>query len=423
MFYGLISMCLILLITRVYPLSKHIGKYTVLLTFWISLVFIPAFHLVVNLLGVEGARGYIITDVDYQRILYFGNRVLLLTSLSWLILGTILPKTFNNPRFVYNPVPVSYSFLRISLYFMFALSLFSLSIGLSRMGTTGVRLPFNLAGIITLLRVVFYPIFFAAIIENFLIREKKIPKDVFILYILWAILETFVRLSKSAILSSFLIVALVLLLYYKPKLKTLAIYLIPIATSVLLLYPIVDIMRSNEGGRMGENFVSAFRESENDGIGANLILQPLNRTFMIPHMYAKDYSYLDQNHYFDFSKASAIVAIGGSARFQTFIIDEYPPGVPHSSGTTGLQDPLLFGGYGLCYIVIFFLIIIATAIDSIAHRRMITVYIALILLLWSLCNEQNISSLIDSVGIQYILVRLFAIIVAYFMNYRKKSFI
>ena len=421
MLFGFVSMCLILAITAIYPFSKHIGKYTVLLTFWISLAFMPAFHLVVNLLGVEGARGYIITGIDYQRILYFGSRVLILSSVSWLVLGPLFLPGTGSYQIVYNPMRVSTSFLRISLYFMFALSLFSLSIGLSRMGTEGIQLPFNLAGIITLLRVVFYPIFFAAVIENFLIRGVRVPKDVYVLYILWAFLETFVRLSKSAILSSFLVVALVLLLFYKPKIRTFTVYLVPIVILVLSLYPIVDIMRSNDSGRMGESFVSAFKESEDDELSASFILQPLNRTFMIPHMYAKDYSYVDQNHLFDFSRSSAILAIGGAARFQTFIIDDYPPGVAHSSGTTGLEDPLLFGGYGLCYIVVLLLILFASMIDLIAPRRMYTVYVALILLLWNLSNEQNITSLIDSVGLQYIFVRLLAIFVAYYMNNRKRA--
>ena len=414
--FHIVSLVLMLLITYSFSFIRHLGKYLVLLTYWVSLMFMPAFHLVKNLLGDEGYGAYLITKYDYVRILSFGSKVLFITCALWFLLGMIRTNAQYYPQ--YQPKPISTRFARFTLYGMFGLSFFSLYIGLSRMGVAGVVLPFHISGIITLLRVVFYPIVFAAIIENFILTKRHIPNSLFVLYAIWGLLETFVRLSKGALISSFLTVTILLLIYFRPNLKTLIKIGTPIILVYLFLYPIVEIMRSGDSNIKESVEIAS---SQNEYSSGEIVLQPLNRAFMIPHMYAKDYNYLDQNALFDFSRAKVILAWGGSARYQTFVIDDYPPGVSHSSGTTGIQDPLLFGGYGLCYIVIILIMLLAFVIDSMSKKRMYTVYITLILFLWSMCNEQNITSFTDSVGLQYIITRFIAIWIAYLMNFRNKT--
>jgi len=73
-----ISLLLMLFILEKFPFLKHFGKHLVLLTFWISLMFMPAFHLVKTLQGENGNFGYRITAIDYEHILSFGSKVLLL---------------------------------------------------------------------------------------------------------------------------------------------------------------------------------------------------------------------------------------------------------------------------------------------------------------------------------------------------------
>ena len=411
-----IAMVLMLYITKTYKLVDNISKYVILLTYWISLMFLPAFHLVKVLQGEDGAHGYKISPIDYEHILNFGSVILFLTCFSWIIFGGFGAKK-RHVNITYKPAPISNVSVRIIFAIMYALSLFSLSIGLSRMGAEAVVLPFRLAGIITLLRIIFFPLLFATIVENFILRNKKIPKDYIFLFLGWSFLEVIVRLSKGALVSSFLPSAIIMYIYYKPKLFRLLRYALPVLMFFLFLYPIVEIMRSGDMKNLRANFTEASQlASEDDSRGGNLT-QPLNRTFMIPGMYAKDYVYLDQNRFFDFSKAPAILAWGGTARYQTFVIDGYPLGVPHSSGTTGLEDPLLFGGYGLCLIVVALLMLFAFGIDGMSYRRMWSISVMLILLLWSFCNTQNITNFTDAVGLQYLVARFFAIWVAYRYNF------
>lgn len=110
---------------------------------------------------------------------------------------------------------------------------------------------------------------------------------------------------------------------------------------------------TDRNASLSENFVSARNEAQAEEIPIFMKLAtPLNRTFMTPAQYMKDYSYINNEALFDFSKAPVLYAMGGSAVYQTFIIDGYPPTAIHSSGTSGLTDPLLHGGYGLSYIIV-----------------------------------------------------------------------
>lgn len=420
--FHLVSLALMIVITYHFPFLKNFGKYVVLLTFWVSLMFMPAFHLVKNLSGTEGLRGYAITMLDYERILSFGSKVLLLTCLSWFVFSvlSVQQKTRNNYVPHYKPRLIATSTVRFIFVIMFALSLFCLATGISRMGAEGVELPFHLAGIITLIRIVFFPTFFAVVVENYFLCNKKIPKDFLILFIIWTLLEVFVRLSKSAIMSSFMVLSVVWYVYYRPNLKSLIKWAVPVFAVFLFLYPIVEMMRTTDGNGLTENFMSASARVRTEESGENPLMQPLNRTFMIPQMYAKDYLYINDNNFFDFSRAPIILAWGGSARYQTFVIDGYPPGIAHSSGTTGLEDPLLFGGYGLCYVVIVLLVLFGAMIDAMNYKKMWSIYFSLMVLLWGFCNSQNITTLTDAVGLQYIFARFAVMWVAFSMNFRHK---
>lgn len=414
-----ISLLLMLFILEHFPFFKHFGKHLVLLTFWISLMFMPAFHLVKALQGEDSTFGYRITAIDYEHILSFGSKVLLVTCFTW-ILSSFVNAKRRKEVIIYKPHLISRHTINYIFVIMYLLSLFSLSIGLSRMGAHGIELPFHLAGIITLIRISFFPMFFAVIVENYILNKKSIPKKNFILLFVWALLETVVRLSKAALLGVFMPVGIVLYMYYRPSWRTLLKYVVPIFAIFILLYPIIEIMRNTDEGSLSKNISTASKQVENQDETTNPFIQPLNRAFMIPALYAKDYNWVDQTKFFDFSKAPVLVSWGGAARYQTFVIDGYPLGIAHSSGTTGLEDPLLHGGYGLCFIVIILLMIMANAIDSLSNKHMNTIYIFLVLLLWGFCKTQNISSIYDAIGMQYMLVRFAIIYIAYYINFRRK---
>ena len=106
-----------------------------------------------------------------------------------------------------------------SYIFIVALSLFCYSIGLGRMGSEAVVLPFHLSGIINLTRSALVPTMFAVVVENFVIRGKTFPRLYFLLYVLWCLIEVFAWLSKSVIVGYLLLTLLLLYYYYKPSLK------------------------------------------------------------------------------------------------------------------------------------------------------------------------------------------------------------
>jgi hypothetical protein len=421
-FFNAVSLSLMILITYKYPLLKHLSKYVALFVFWISLSFMPSFHLVMNIAGEYDYGGYIIRDLDYQRILSFGSVILMITCLSWMSFSYI-GKNKTSKTYIYYPHLITRKQVIAIFVVMFGLSIFSMAIGLSRMGGVEVVLPFHLAGIITLTRIVFFPILFSIIVENQILCKKGIPKDYFIWFFIWALLEVFVRYSKSSLIGAFMPVTLMLYFYFKPNLLTLLKRIAPIIVLFLFLYPIVETMRTVEEGSLTQTIKSSAEIVNSENSLSNPILRPLNRTFMTPHMYAKDFNWISTNSLFDFSNTGRVMAWGGAADFQTFIIDGYPLGIPHSSGTTGLQDPLLHGGYGLCFIMVALIMLCASFIDSMTDKKMISIYVALIILLLGFCNTQNITAFYDAVGLQYEFARVFAIFIAYYLNFRRRKII
>jgi len=416
-----LAVILTLVVTSRFSFFANFSKYVILLTYWISLMFMPVFKLVKNITGEDGAYGYAMTPLDYQRILSFSPSVIIVVCLSWMVFSAFRKK--GRPvMYEYKPKLLSKNSVYICFAVMYFCSALAVVFGIGRMGSEdSVVLPFHLNGIIVLAKMVFFPILFAIIVENYVINKRNVPNKYYVLFTGWALIEVFTRLSKSALLNAFLTVAVLLFIYYRPKLKTIIKIATPLFAAFLLLYPIVEIMRSSGDANLIESFKSA--SSQDETSAGDMILNPLNRTFMIPSYYAKDYTWVNHNSLFDFSKVPVLLVTGGAARYQTIVIDGFPPDAVNSSGTTGLQDPLLFGGYGLCYIVIVLLMLFAFLIDSLVYKRMISIYVTLLLLLWGFCNSQNITSFTDAVGLQYIIMRLFAIWIAYRLNFRRRRII
>jgi hypothetical protein len=109
---------------------------------------------------------------------------------------------------------------------------------------------------------------------------------------------------------------------------------------------------------------------------------------------------------------------GGAAAFQTFVIDEYPSWAIHSSGTTGIMDPLLHGGYGLCYIMIILLAFFACFIDRTYPKQHYSIYIILLLFLVDFILGENISCLYSGISLQTMVARIVSIVIAYRINFK-----
>lgn len=398
---------------------QNLSKGIVLYTLWISVVMMPAYHLVYHILKLHDTQ-----QVDYNRLVSFGAKVYLISTLSCFIFGTLIKPKKVMPR-CYKPQAISNRFIIGSFVFLFILSAFCYVTGLGRMGADAVELPFHLGGIINLFRRVLVPLLFAIVAENYILRGKDVPRKHYIAFGIWTLFEVFAWVSKSIMLTYLEPLAIVLLLYYRPSVKSLAKIVIPVMAVALFLYPIIGAMRNINNGSFKDNITEARNVADEEGEKDDVspILKPINRTFITAQLYAQDYSYINQDELFDFSRALPIILMRGSAVYQTFVIDGYPPNANHSSGTSGLMDPLLHGGYGLCYVFVVLFMLLAALTDNTLPKKQYSVFVILLLTIWEFCSFRNISSLYDSTGIQTYLVRIVAIYLAYKMNFKRRVYL
>lgn len=414
----LVSSGLFILIIGKYPLMANLGKYMVLWGFWMSVVFIPAFHL-----GMQfGLGSKEVAEYDYNVAASFGARVSFLSCVAWLIFSG--KKKLTSQNITYTPKLIKTTTIYWMFLVMFLLSAFCYSTGLGKMGAETVVLPFHLGGIINLARKTLFPALFAIIIENHLLCGKKITKTYFALFFVWSIFEMITWLSKSILVMNFLPVFIVIVAYLRPSPKNIAKVAIPFFAMFMVFYPLIAAMRSADKGKsFSEYVVNAINiaDEENEDAGSQSpLLAPLNRTFITFNHYTKDYSYLEKSSIFDFSKMPSLLVLGGAAGYQTFVVDGYPIGVQHSSGTSGLMDPLLHGGYGLCYLMIFVIMLFAVFIDSQHHKRQYSIMIQLLLMLYSFVLVKNISGFYDGVGVSTIISQIIVIVLAKKINYANK---
>lgn len=374
----------------------------------------PAFHLVSPIL-----KNYEpVTQRWNDKILEFGIPLFLLSIIfTWLV--DLLASRKKSQKTIFKPREISYIFLVYILVFCVPLSLFCIAIGLGRMGSEAVRLPFHLSGIINIFRWTFVPTIFAVLIENQMLQGKKIPKYVYLFFLIWCVIEIFAWMSKSVLLYHLAPVALLFLLKFKPSFNKIIRLLAPILIAFFILYPIVEVMRTHDRNiSLVESFTSARNEVEDENDN-NRLLQPLNRMFLFGAQFPQNSNYINQNELFDFSNIQLLYLSGGAAGFQTFIIDRYPDGAYHSSGTSGLMDPLLHGGKGFMYIIVFLLSLMSVFVDKLIEKKYYSIGVILFLMLLNYITFVNVSTLYDSTGLQTLFVNLACIYIAYRLNFKR----
>lgn len=403
------SLPLLYFIFQKFSLRKHLAKYIMLFVVYASVLFIPGFHLSYNQITTE----------QYSLAFSFGTKLFLVTSISWIVVGFFRRK--RNKDIIYSHRRISNSTVYGFLFFSIILSLYSLSIGLGRMGGQAVKLPFHLGGVIMVVRLFLIPYAFMLIYENFILTKRKFDTLFFVLFLIWCMIEVFARLSKGALVISLLPVTIIHWLYFRPTIKKMLPYLLPVLFLFFFLYPIVQNMRYVDSkSSFIESFFEAENESKTPNEKGNVFITALNRTFMTTNQYINDYYVYSDKELFNFSQAPAIIAIGGTGRYQTVVIDGYDESAIHSSGTTGIMDPLLFGGYGFCYVMMFLLMWMASAIDNNYYKKMHSVYVILLLLFLTFIRDRNISYPFAENGLPYLLAYVVAIYIAIRYNFRSK---
>lgn len=414
----LLVLCYILtgVLLNLYPMRSNIAKYFALGIYFISVVVIPGLHLVYS-------PEYEIRSIDYERLMSFGTRVYFVAILSFVLSSRLFRCHPNNN--IYYTKKIKRAVFQLSFIGLMLLTAFCFIIGLGRMGREAVVLPFYLGGIINLFRSQCVPFLFAIVIENQILNGKNVSRNYFVLYGVWTLFEIIAWMSKGLLMTYFLPVLAVLYFYFIPSLKTIVIKMVPLVIAFLLLYPVVGVMRSVED--ISINSIWSTYKSESEEKEANVlvkndfsfVLTPLNRQFLTALRYVQDYEYIKDGSLFDFSNAPAIVLSRGTAGYQTHVIDGYPEDAIHSSGTTGVMDPLLFGGYGMCYIMVVIIMLIAGYIERYKFRKQYSIFVILLVLVYSLSTGDNVSLFLNGIGLQYIFASLVAIFMAYKINFRK----
>ena len=291
---------------------------------------------------------------DLERIAIFGNKLYFIVMFVVFAVD-LFKKKISYPQDKYEGrYFITDNQVRLFFIVSFVLSAISYALGVSVMGAASTDLPFHLSGVIHNYRVIFAPLFFMIIVENRTLHNKTIPRKWFLLFLIWCLFEAFLRISKSSVALGMLPVILFLILYYRPSLKKIAIYLLPFAALTLFLYSVIGGMRG-----AGKATIEGFEESrkarqisEVDPEWGNTFVGAFNRTFMTGYHYRTDYTSYNHNDWFDFSRLPVIVLFQGTAYYITYVLHNQSDDKMNSDGTTGIIDPLLIGGFGFCYLIV-----------------------------------------------------------------------
>ncbi len=384
-----------LYVRKIGKVFNHLGSLLVVTYIYFSLILYP-------LLQLRGLMGEKYTWYDYRECAIFGNTILFIFLFTSLIIFQF-PSKEKKKAYVLKP-PLSSTLVYSIIITGFLLSTISYQIGIGRMGVANVTLPFKLAGIINLTRIEIYPILLLLIFA----QNNSDPrlKSYLLLFLVWGVLECFVQLSKSRVIFLFL----PLILYYLTVSKKLSKSFVQSTFIILLvffmMYPIITYMRKLDSQELSISSIEKAQELSSEKGNSNFLLEPYNRIFMSGQHYMNALPYIKGKEGFDFSRALYIYRIGGSAKFETHVIEKFPKSVHHSSGTTGITDAMLIGGKGLAYTIVVIFVLMAQYIDkeSIGQRPLIKVFFLLLLL--DFVRVQTITYFIDAMALPWISVKI-----------------
>lgn len=409
-----LSFFIIVFISKQRNIFAHSSKFVVLFVVVISVLLMPAF-------GVVTSRYGQLSTQDNKNIIEFGATIVLIVSICCAILK---PVSTISQKYLYRPSLFSDRMMLFVFLCVFPISIFSYAIGLGRMGSAAVVLPFHLTGIFVFFQTKLVPALFVVYVENKILHKKKVGKKFYIYYAVWSFLMTLVLLSKSVFITNFIPLLIMLNLYYRPDKKTILRYLTPIVIFFFFMYPIIGILRlAQEGGKVmnATTILEAAYSDDDSGSQTkndNFLLRPLNRVFKTgAHIY-RDYEIIKNDDFFDFSRMPTIISMGGTARYQTIIIEGYTETANHSSGTSGIMDPILVGGIGLLYITIFLIMLLAAFVDRLYQKHQYSIYAILIFFVFDLICNHNVSLFFEYTSL---IVTLLSVYIAYFFNFRKKG--
>lgn len=393
----------------------RLPSLTILLYCYLSTAFLSFSHLVPP----------IWTETDLMRIARLGSNIYCVAILSISFIDLLFQKRYKNR---YNNQMISSYFIstkQVTFFFIlsYALSIISYILGVSVMGAESTVLPFHLSGVLHGYRTVFAPLFFMLIVENRLLNKRNVPRKWYLLFTIWCLFEAFLRISKSFFVFGLMPVGIFLFFYYRPSFKKLLVYMAPFTITALFLYAIMGAMRGSSGATIAglqeaQKIQSSNETSEEWG---NPLVGSFNRMFMTGMAYRIDYDAFNHVDLFDFSSAPAIIVLGGTARYRTYFLHGQQEGRHNSDGTTGIIDPLLWGGFGFCYIILFLLIASAIYTERHTGGRRLGLLVSFSLLFFSLITDGTVSWILSQNESSLLITRLIVIFILIKINYGYKN--
>lgn len=356
----------------------------------------------------------VIYDYEYNALALWGNHLFFVIFLSFFVINKAhnlfkrKPMIVGASRHKFNTDKL---FTGLSI-FTYVLSFFCIATGISNlMSGPNIILPFHLNGLIDELRGNIYPFVFAVYLYDILNKGRKMPPKNIYLFIGYAVLEVFLRQSKSALIWSFMPCLVLVAFMGKINKRVVLKYIAPLFVVFIISYPIIEIMR-REGGDFSLSAVqSAARTSRSNQEEQS---SPYIRTFLTGMYYVKLVDVITPDNLgFDFRRVPVLLLMGGGVNYMTYEIDGFKEEDNITVGVTGLNDALLWGGYMLCWIITAFFVVFAFFSD---HGRFVQerpIYkVILFFLLFIFLTSRSITLLIDHVVLATVMNLVMKLLIA-----------
>ena len=355
---------------------------------------------------------------DFRHLASFANEVLFVALLSCITWGAVVPYKKYNPQTLVITRHYSQRLVRTVFILAILASLTCAALGLDRMGAeVKTVLPFHLNGILNTFRNAIMPFLISLYVyDKTAANGKGLSNTEWIAIFVFGVFEVFARLSKSTLAMIF-IPAFVVLLFLKRINKSFVIkVLIPAIALFLALYPIIGLMRYYDD--VNSNTLKS-ASSEVSNSEESRLTAIYSRVFEAGEHYIRSYQLLEKDYLFDFSRAPLIIIEGGSAAFFTHVVDGFADDAKHSSGTTGITDPYLFGGKGFCFIVLCLLSLFGRIVDRHNNTKQILYIVWAFLLYYKYVLFVNVSSFIGPTAISFIVTEFLELLFIYYYYKRR----
>lgn len=374
---------------------------------------------VVALLQIYDTSSYTYYDNDFSHLAIFANEVMSVSLFSCLLWGALIPYKKNIKNRLIITRHYSKSSARIIYLLGIMASLVCAVLGLDRMGAeVKTVLPFHLTGVLNIFRNALMPFLISLYIyDRTAVDGKGLSKTEWIAIFTFGILEVFTRLSKSTLLTIFVPAFVVLFFLNRINRSFVIKVLMPALAIFLVLYPIIGLLRNYD-----EVNASTLKtvSSQVSGSDEDRLTTIFGRVFEAGAHYMRSYPIIEKDIYFDFSRAPLIILEGGSAAYVTHVIDGYKDDAIHSSGTTGITDPYLLGGKGLCFVVLSMLALFGRIADRHHNTTHVLYIVWAFLLYYRFVLFLNVSSFIGPTAVSFIVTEILELLLIYYY-YNKRT--